>query len=361
MKKITAKLFPKKKSAKKPERITNATVAKHRERILSGGSRFKYPVQYTRQQLVLIAAAIGVAVVVLFAAFSWWQLYRAGTTSQFFYRMTRVIPVPVAQVDGENVRYSDYLLNYRGPENYLTTIENVDKNSTDEGDRAQFDRLRAEAMRNAVNDTYAAKLARENDVTVSDEEVEDAITRQRQTTSQGEVTQETYNRSLRRSFDRSPEENSYNLKQNILRQKVAYAIDDKASTMADRIESHIERAETVEFESMLEDLREDYPEMQVATSGWVKPSNPDGGLAAAAAKLEKGEVVGPLKPLTGDGYYFLKLVDRNANDDINYAQLRVPLLEFSARVERLYEEGKVRHYISVPDITPQVQLEDSKE
>ena len=49
------KLRRKKRSAEaeQPSRITNETVAEHRERILAGGRRFKYPVQYARHRLVI--------------------------------------------------------------------------------------------------------------------------------------------------------------------------------------------------------------------------------------------------------------------------------------------------------------------
>ena len=358
MKKITSKL-KRKKTVQKPERITNATVAEHRERILSGASRFRYPVQYTRQQLVLIAAGIGVAVLVLFVAFSWWQLYRAQTTSQFFYRVTRLIPLPVAQVDGETVRYGDYLLNYKSSETYLSTVENVDKDSKDAGAKAQFDYMKSQAMRNAVVDTYAAKLARENNISISGEQVDQAIQRLRQTTSpQGEMSQEAYDRSLEQLYGLSPDESRYNVEKSLLRQDVAYAIDDEAKKVSDDVEARIKKADKPDFEKLGASLKEKYPEVQVLTSGWVKQSNPDGGIAAAAAKLEKGKVVGPIKPFSGDGYYFIQLIDRNKSDDINYAQIKVPLLEFNKRVERLQADGKVHHYISVPDVRPQVEATD---
>ncbi len=37
----------------KPEHITNETVSEYRERILAGGRKFKYPVQYARHRLVI--------------------------------------------------------------------------------------------------------------------------------------------------------------------------------------------------------------------------------------------------------------------------------------------------------------------
>ena len=53
MKKLTAKLRRQKPEEEKPSRITNETVAEHREQILAGGRKFKYPVQYAKHKLVL--------------------------------------------------------------------------------------------------------------------------------------------------------------------------------------------------------------------------------------------------------------------------------------------------------------------
>ena len=39
-----------KKQAKVPPRITNETVAEHREQIIAGGRKFKYPIQYARHR-----------------------------------------------------------------------------------------------------------------------------------------------------------------------------------------------------------------------------------------------------------------------------------------------------------------------
>ena len=52
MKKILNKL--RKPSARKqavaPARITNDTVAEHRQRVIAGGRKFKYPIQYARHK-----------------------------------------------------------------------------------------------------------------------------------------------------------------------------------------------------------------------------------------------------------------------------------------------------------------------
>ena len=47
------------------------TVAEHRERILAGGRKFKYPVQYARHRLVINAILVTLAALVLLAVIGW--------------------------------------------------------------------------------------------------------------------------------------------------------------------------------------------------------------------------------------------------------------------------------------------------
>ena len=42
----------KKETNNLPTRITNDTVAEHREKVLAGGRKLKYPLQYTKRKLV---------------------------------------------------------------------------------------------------------------------------------------------------------------------------------------------------------------------------------------------------------------------------------------------------------------------
>src|SRR5688572_25990542 len=132
MKKMLNKIF--KSSAKPPVtggRITNETVAEHRERVLAGGRKFKYPLQYTKRRVLVISIVLSVLALLFFVAFFAWSLYFAQAYDKFTYGLTRVLPVPVAQVDGDMVRYSSYLAELRSSVHYLTTKEAVNFSSAD--------------------------------------------------------------------------------------------------------------------------------------------------------------------------------------------------------------------------------------
>src|SRR5680860_1756935 len=118
MKKLIKKLR-RRKTSPPPTRITSETIEQHREHILAGGRKFKYPIQYARHKLVINAIIISVVTIVIVLAVGWWQLYPGQNTSDFMYRVTRILPVPVANVDGQPVLYSDYLMRYLSQVHYL--------------------------------------------------------------------------------------------------------------------------------------------------------------------------------------------------------------------------------------------------
>lgn len=358
MKKLKAKLTRNRPAEKKPSRITNETVAEHREQILAGGRRFKYPVQYTRHRLVINAIILGLVAFGLFLVLCWWQLYKVQTTSDFFYRLTRIVPVPVAVVDGQRVAYGDYLLHYKPSETYINTIEKANENTYEDGgdSQSQYDFYKAKAMSNAVTDTYAEKLAKERDISITDKQVEEAIRLQRQiTSSQGEVSQEVFNRSTEQMLGLSSADIRYMTRQSLLRQAVAYDIDATARDTAEVIAAAIKKDSDRSLEKLAQTAKETNPAVQMFVSGWVKKSNPDGGVTAAASKLEEGGVSGPIKPLQGDGYYFVRLIGTNKDGEVNYETLKVPLSMFEKRLEKLRSQDKVTYYIDVPEATPQVK------
>ncbi len=344
MKKLIAKVLRKKNAPEPSSRITNETVAEHRERILAGGRRFKYPVQYARHRLVINAIIISVAAVIIMAVIGWWQLYPLQNTDTFMYRVTKVLPLPVASVDGYPVLYSDYLMKYRSSAYYLEKKEQVSLNSTD--GKRQLDYIKQQAMQDAVADAYAQKLAKGLNITVSDQELESFLTLQRQSPD-GEVSQQTYDAVVLDYYNWTPDEYRYETKNKLLRQKVAYAIDQDASTLSSALLPKA-KATGSNFQTIVSQTAAvGGSKATYGASGWVPRSNQDGGLAIAAAKLQKGGVSDVIKSTTGDGYYILRLVDSN-DSQVSYEYIQIPLGKFSNDLAAIIKAGKVKHYISIP-------------
>ena len=79
-----------KKQAKVPPRITNETVAEHREQIIAGGRKFKYPIQYARHSLVFNAIIIAILGAFLLLVAGWVLMYPMQNSSGVAYRLPKI-------------------------------------------------------------------------------------------------------------------------------------------------------------------------------------------------------------------------------------------------------------------------------
>jgi hypothetical protein len=344
MKKLIAKL--RRSNDDSPLRITNETVAEHRERVLAGGRRFKYPIQYARHKLVINAIIISIAAIISLAFIGWWQLYLSQNSTEFMYRVTTVLPVPVASVDGEMVRYSDYLMKYRSDLHYLEQKEQVSL-KTDDGKR-QADYHKRQAMDDAIADAYAAKLARGLAITVTDTEVETFLKEQRKS-ADGDVSEQTYNASILDILGWTPDEYRHAIKNKLLRQKVAYTIDNNAQTLSDQVAGKIKSGDT-DLKSIVASINTgDTQRLVYGASGWVPKTNQDGGLAEKAATLTKSQVSGVVKASTNNiyYYYFVRLIDINDNQ-VSYDYVQIPLNEFTNELSAVKTAGKINEFITIP-------------
>lgn len=334
----------KKKNEPAPDsRITNETVAEHRERILAGGRKFKYPIQYAKHKLVINTLLIVLGAVVVLGVISYVQLYQLQNTNSFFYRLTKIVPVPVASVDGAAVRYSDYLMYYRSSEHYLLQYDGVKKN-TESGQR-QLDYIKRETMNNAIADAYASKIAKQNNISVDDKDI-DAIIDQDKNTQDGRISQEAYDASALRILDWSAEEYKLVVRKGLLLHKVAYFVDENA-TKKQKQAVELAKQPNADFNQIATNLSDEKSKVVSGATGLIKISGSFGGVSAEAAKLQKGQVSGAIKSSTGDGYYIVRLAEKT-DTHVNYDFIHVPLTEFKTKLDNLRSSNKINEYIVIP-------------
>ena len=340
-----------KKPIEAPTRITNETVAEHREQILAGGRKFKYPHQYERHKLVFNVLIIGFVTLIILGVVTWWQLYPVQNTSTFFYRVTRIVPLPVAVVDGSPVRYSDYLVALNGSLHYLEQSERLNL-SADDGKR-QREYVKRQALDGAIADTYAATIAHEQDVSVSSKEVDDVISSSLNTVS-GQISQDVYDDSTLSTLGYTPDEYRHIIERSLVRQKVAYKIDKKATAAKDAATKAIAANPGVSLADIAKQLQgQGYSNIQIGSSGLVPKTNHDGGLTQAATKLQKGQGSVFMRSTTGDGYYLVELTDTN-DKQLSYNFIKIPLTAFDERLKSLIKNKKITEYIDVEQTKNQV-------
>lgn len=344
MKKITLHNITTRKKKDEPEvpsRITNDTVARHREQILAGGRRFKYPVQYARHKLVTNAIIISLVSLAILVALGFQQLYFAQNSSDFMYRITQLVPVPVATVANEPVRYSDYLIQYRGSEHYLRKYDEV-KMESEDGKR-QLEGIKRQSLNSAEVNAYAAKLAREKSISITTKEIDDEVLSKRNTAN-GQISQETYDASTRMLYGWNPSDYRQAIKTSLLRAKVAFAVDEKAKARADKAAELI--ASGKDLGAVAQELGGG---MAVQSPGLVDATSSFNGLnVSMVARLEQGKISSALKSTTDSGYYFVRVAQKT-DTQVNFEFVHIPLTQFNEDFAELKKSNQIREFIKVAE------------
>lgn len=336
-----------KKQAKTDERstrITNETVAAHREQILAGGRKFKYPVQYAKHKLVINSVVIAAVAIVVLCVLCWYLLYHAQLNTKFMYRLTQLFPVPVASVDGEQARYSDYLRRYRTEVFYLQQHGQINLNSVD-GER-QSKYFKRKSLDSAIESAYVKGLARKHNIKVSSAEVNDFIT---QAVSSESVSLQAYEKTvLRNYYDWSLDEYRGVLAERLLAQKVSFAVDRSAEQRANALLKQV-RVPDADFAAIAAQSSDDpVTKASGGDAGSLPLDNQDpDGLIAAARKLNVGETSGLLKG--SDAYYIIKLLEKS-DVAVHYAQIKIELTELNKRLEAIKKSDKIKEYIKVEQL-----------
>ena len=333
--------FRRKKELKK--QVTTETIEEHREEVLSKGRKFKYPFQYAKHKLVLNTIVIGIVAVLLSIGFGWLQLYRFQSTGDILYRFTKVIPVPVANVDGENVRYSDYLMIYRSS---IMSIEKQKGVLTDsEEDKVMREQYKRKSLDRAVEFTYALKLAKELDVEVTQDQIREAE-REHRVVDGVERDEEKFAKIIQTGFGLTVEEYERLWLLTLTKREVVVAIDEEARATAGEVEALLD-GNGGDFSRVVGALGDKV--VYEETGELVSMLNLDERRAAMASSLEVGEWSARFVPKNGDGYYFLKLLAKS-DGQVKYVSLKVPFGEFDRRMKMIRKEGKVTEYIKVDRI-----------
>ncbi len=314
-------------------------VEERREEVLAHGRKFKYPLQYAKHKLMINTIIVALIALVLMVVTGWAMLYKLQDTGDMIYRVTQVIPVPVAEVDGAKVRYSDYLMIYRS--NLMTAEQQGGQLGNSEDDEAVRQNYKKAALYSAVEYTYAVKLGEERGVVVSDTEVDKAFDEHRKVGGV-ERSEEGFLKILRDNFGMSKAEYRRMLYLTLMRAKVAQAVDETALMQAAEVERLLKENDN--------DLRKtadsiegvDYEE----TGRLVDNMNVDGGRSTVAMTLEAGQVSERFLSSNGDGYYYVKLVDKTSSE-VNYGSLKIVFSEFDKMVANLYATDKVEAYIDL--------------
>jgi hypothetical protein len=213
-------------------RITNETVAEHREEVLKGARKYKYPLEHSKHRIVIVSSVLLVAALIGFFVYTGLSLYRYQSTSLFMYRVSQVLPLPVAKAGGRWVSYESYLFELRRVMHYYETQQQVDF-TTDTG-KQQLKTYQPRALEQVIAFAYVKDLAAQNNIRVTEQEVNDAIAVLR-TQNQLAAGDDELEAVMQKFFGWSLGDLRRQLRDELLAQKVAAKLDTAAFSKAQNV------------------------------------------------------------------------------------------------------------------------------
>jgi len=210
-------------------RITNETVAEHREEMLSSARKYIYPLQHTKGRVIKISLSLLILAIVLFFAYVFVALYRFQSSSTFLYGVTRVLPLPVAKAGSSWVSYESYLFELRHYMHYYETQQQI--NFKSDSGKEQLAAFRKQALQQVINDAYTKQIAVQHHISVSNSDVNDAVTLLREQNRLGSSDQE-FSDVLKEFWGWSVDDFRRELRQQLLAQKVIATLGTATNTKA---------------------------------------------------------------------------------------------------------------------------------
>ena len=332
------------RAKKKNLNITQQNLAESRDEILSKGKKFKYPFQYAKHRVVIYTIAIAVVAIATFVGIGWYQLYRAQNTGEVIFRFTKVLALPVAEVDGHKVFYSDYLMLYRSS---ITSIERQQGKLDDSDEEVKSQKLfyKRQALNDAETYSYVLQQLKERNLTVSTSEIDEVIDSHKSINGE-KRSDDAFEGIVRDNFGLSMSEYRRLVMLSLAKKKLSVETDEDAKKAADEVEAALQ-ANGNDFAKVADKMKDNDLISYEQAGNVVEASNLDSGRAEVAMKLEKkGDVSERFVSKNGDGYYYVRLVTKD-NNKVSYETISIRFSKIDNDVQKLRDEGKISEMIEV--------------
>jgi hypothetical protein len=330
-------------------RITNETIAEHREEVLKGARKYIYPLQHSKHRIVTVTLSIVGIAFIAFLVYCVVALYNLYQYNTFVYRVTQVVPFPIAKAEGNYVAYENYLFELRHFVHYYQSQQQLNFAGND---KEQLIRFRKQALANVIDNAYINIIAKQNHVGVSNKEVDARIAEVRNQNRLGS-SNKVFADVLKDYWGWSVADFKRSLKQAILVEKVSAKLDNetnqKAQTALDKINGG------ADFGQVAKDVSED--QTSKANSGdygfAINKTNPNvpPEVVDAMFKLRPGQVSGIVlaSPVISGAPPTLQIVKVNQNDGQNVSAQHIVfnLKDASEYVQTLKKQHPPQIYVKL--------------
>lgn len=158
-----------------------AQLEKAKREVLERGSKHRKPLTLARHRVVKLTARISAAVIVAALILVGLLIYVGKNDGALVYGVSRVVPYPIARVNGDFVSYADYLFEVRSLKNVkanptgpASAVQQPVDFSSEEG-KAMLKDIQISSLDRAKSKVLVRQLAIEHKVSVSQDELNSAI------------------------------------------------------------------------------------------------------------------------------------------------------------------------------------------
>ena len=323
-------------------KLADDTIEEYREKILAGGRKFKYPVQTSKHKILWISLATVLLALLIFVGWIYVALYHAQSTADFFYDVARISPLPVANVDGQNVNYGDYLRRVRADIFYYKTQENTDL--TTKANRKELNYNQRKELNAAEFSAYAQKIANARHIVINNNIVQQTIDQQ---LSYDKIDNNALTRTLSSYYGWSMDEYSDAIRSQLVVQQASFAVDTKAKNEADSI--HKQLVAGADFATL---AKNDSDDQTTRNNGGEMTGTTDSKLAQflIAKNFKVGQISDVGEYIGNDGtlsYIIVKLIAKDGNN-MTVGMIQINLTQLTHDFDKLRQDHKITEYISVP-------------
>lgn len=270
-------------------RITNETVAEAREDVLGSARKFIYPLSHSKHRVLTTSTILLLVALIAFTSTMLVLLYRNKNTSDFAYKVTQIVPFPVAKIGSTLVPYENYLFELKRYIYYYNNVESVD--FSDPKYAPQLADQKKKVLVRVIDQAYIKKIAKEKEITVSDEEIDYKIQILKEQNRLGN-NDKVFEDTLRDFYNWSVNDFRRSIRNDILTSKVLAVIDLDARSKANSALDEIKNGS--DFAAVALKYSDDLATKDKAgeIAGFISPRdrNTPSEQADALAKLKVGEV-----------------------------------------------------------------------
>jgi parvulin-like peptidyl-prolyl isomerase len=323
-------------------RITNETIAVHREEVLKGARKYIYPLQHSKHRIIVLTSVILSVAIIGFLAYSGIALYKLNQYNTFLYRITQVILFPVGRVGSNFVAYENYLFELRRYIHYAETQQA--QNFVTASDKQNLlEQARKQSLNDVTNKAYIKMLAKQNKVGVSDKEVNARITELKDQNRLGS-NDKVFADVLRDYWGWSISDFKRSLREQILAEKVVAKLDTSASKKANDALAQIKSG--ADFATTAAAVSED-PAAKTTSGDYgfpiskVNPNVPP-QVVDVLFKLKPGQVSDVIN--AGNTLEIVKL-DQSSGNSVTAHHISIKLKNVSEFTKELKKQKVAHNYI----------------